>query len=96
MIIGEFSYMLLVLNCGCKHVLKYDGCGLLKSYEYMFCCCRVIGPHTVVVGFHIHVGGEYFCIQLFRVIIQGDYDVQLASRATASEVIWYHTCLETV
>jgi len=29
-------------------------------------------------------------------IIQGDYDVQLASGATTSEVIWYHTCLESV
>jgi len=28
--------------------------------------------------------------------IRGDYDVQLASGAMASEVIWYHTCLESV
>jgi len=24
-VVGEFSYMLLVLNCWCKHVLKYVG-----------------------------------------------------------------------
>jgi len=24
-VVGEFSYMLLVLNCGCKHVFKYVG-----------------------------------------------------------------------
>jgi len=26
----------------------------------MQCCCWVIGPHTVDVGFHIHVGDEYY------------------------------------
>jgi len=26
----------------------------------MHCCCWAIGPHTVDVGFHIHVGDEYF------------------------------------
>jgi len=35
-------------------------CWLLKLYENMHCCSWVIGPHTVDVGFHIHVGDEYF------------------------------------
>jgi len=26
----------------------------------MQCCCWVIGPHTIDVGFHIHVGDEYY------------------------------------
>ena len=26
----------------------------------MHCCCWVLGPHNVDVGFHIHVGGEYY------------------------------------
>ena len=26
----------------------------------MHCCCWVIGPHTVDVGFHIHVGDKYY------------------------------------
>jgi len=26
----------------------------------MHWCCRVIGPHTIDVGFHIHVGDEYY------------------------------------
>jgi len=34
-------------------------CGLMKLYENMHCCCRVLGSHTVDVGFHIHVGDEY-------------------------------------
>jgi len=29
-------------------------------------------------------------------IIRGDYDVQLASGATASEVIWYHMYIGVV
>ena len=35
-VVGEFSYMLLVLNCWCKHVLKYVGVDLLKSHEICF------------------------------------------------------------
>jgi len=35
-VVGEFSYMLLVLNCWCKHVLKYAGVDLLKSHEICF------------------------------------------------------------
>ena len=31
-------------------------------------------------------GGEYFCIQLCGVFMQGDYDVFLASGATTSEM----------
>jgi len=42
-------------------------------YENMLCCCRVIGPHTVDVGFHIHVGDEYYVFNysgwLFGVIM---------------------------
>jgi len=57
-----FSYMILVLSCWCKHVLKYVGVD-----------CWVIGPHTVDVGFHIHVGDEYYVFNyvgwLFGVIM---------------------------
>jgi len=35
-VVGEFSYMLLVLNCWCKHVLEYVGVDLWKSYEIYF------------------------------------------------------------
>jgi len=36
MLLVNFSYMLLVLNCWCKHVLEYVGVDLLKSYEICF------------------------------------------------------------
>ncbi len=49
-------------------------------------CCRVLSSHTIVVGFHLHVGGEYLCIQLCGVFMRGDYDVFVASGATASEM----------
>jgi len=58
-VVGEFSYMLLVLICWCKHVLEYVGVDLWNLYEICF----------VVVGFHLHVGGEYLCIQLCGVIM---------------------------
>jgi len=32
-------------------------------------------------------GGEYFCIQLCRVFMRGDYDVFVASGVTTSEMI---------
>ena len=37
--------------------------------------------HTVVVGFHLHVGVEYLCIHYASC-----YDVFVASGATASEM----------
>ena len=37
--------------------------------------------HTIVVGFHLHVGVEYLCIHY-----AGCYDVFVASEATASEM----------
>ena len=94
-VVGEFSYMLLVLNCLCKHVLKYVGVNcwsvwiyalLLSSHRSTHCWCRI----------SYSCWWRILCIQLFRVIIRGDYDVQLASGVTASEVLWYHTCLESV
>ena len=45
-VVGEFPYMLLVLNCWCKHVLKYVG-GLLKCMkicivvDYVICSCII-------------------------------------------------------
>jgi len=48
----------------------------------MFCCCRVISPHTVVVEFHLQV---WWRILLYS-IVRGDYDVFVASGATASEM----------
>jgi len=62
----------------------------------MFCCCRVLSPHTVVVEIHLHVGGKYFCIQLCRVFMRGDYDVFVASGATASEMNLIPHVLESV
>jgi len=35
-VVDEFSYMLLVWNCWCKHVLEYVGVDLWKSYEICF------------------------------------------------------------
>jgi len=48
----------------------------------MFCCCRVLSPHIVVVGFHLHV---WWRILLYS-IMRGDYDVFVASGATTSEM----------
>ena len=59
----------------------------------MHCCCWVISPHIVDVGFHIHVGNEYYVFNysgwLFGVITM----CLLHHGVTTSEVIWYHTCL---
>ena len=52
----------------------------------MFCCCRVLSSHTVVVGFHLHVGVEYFTYSIMQVVYAGCYDVFVASGATASEM----------
>jgi len=35
-VVGEFSYMLLVLNCWCRHVLEYVGVDLWDSNEICF------------------------------------------------------------
>ena len=51
----------------------------------MFCCCRVLSSHTVVVGFHLHVGVEYLCIH-YAGCYAGCYDVFVASGATAAEM----------
>jgi len=48
----------------------------------MFCCCPVLSSHTVIVGFHLHVWWRIFLYSIMR----GDYDIQLASGATASEM----------
>jgi len=41
--------------------------------------------HTVVVGFHLHVGVEYLCIH-YAGCYAGCYDVFVASGATTSEM----------
>ena len=59
------------MNCWCKHVLDYVDVDLWNSNEICFRCCRVLSSHTVVVGFHLHVGVGYLCIQLCGVFMQG-------------------------
>ena len=79
-VVGEFSYMLLVLDCWCKHVLKYVG---VDCWGYVNICIVV---DCVICSCIITC---WWRILLYS-IIRGDYDVQLASGATASKVIWYH------
>jgi len=82
-VVGELSYMLLVLNCWCKHVMNnvgvdYRSCvNTCIVVDWVICSC-------IITCCRIH------CIQLFGLIIQVVYDVQLASGVTTSEVIWYH------
>ena len=54
-------------------VSMYCWCWLLKLCEHMHCCCWVICSCIITCCCRIR------CIQLFRVIIQGDYDVFVAS-----------------
>ena len=32
-VVGEIFYMLLMVDCWCKHVLEYNWCGLMKLHE---------------------------------------------------------------
>ena len=63
MLLVNFSYMLLVVIVG---VSKYWNmlmwtCGIGMKYVLLLSSpCS----HTVVVGFHLHVGVEYLCIHL--------------------------------
>ena len=54
----------------------YEVCWLLSSPS----------SHIVVVGFHLHVGVEYLCIQLCGVFMRGDYDVFVVSGVTTSKM----------
>jgi len=94
-VVDEFSYMLLCWIVGVSMywnmlawivevVWKYAL--LLLSYRSTHCWCRI----------SYSCWWQILCIQLFGLIIQVVYDVQLASGVTTSEVIWYHTCLESV
>jgi len=69
MLLVNFSYMLLVLNCWCKHVLEYVGVDLLKSYEICFVVVESWVHTQSLSDFISMFGGEYFCIQLCRVIM---------------------------
>jgi len=77
-VVDQFSYMLLVLNCLCKHVLKYVGvdCEVVWKYALLLlghrsthCWCRISYP----------CWWRILCIQLFGLIIQVVYNVFVAS-----------------
>ena len=77
-VVGEFSYILLVLSCWCKHVLKCVSVDcwtcmkyalFLLSHRSTHCWCRISYP----------CWWRILCIQLSGVIILGDYDVFVAS-----------------
>jgi len=83
-VVGEFPYMLLVLNCCCKHVMNNVG---VKCWNCKNMCMVV---DWVICSCIITCCWRILCIQLFRLIIRVVYDVQLASGVTTSELIWYH------
>jgi len=59
---------------------------LFLSHRSTHCWCRISYP----------CWWRILCIQLFGLIIRVVYDVQLTSGVTTSQLIWYHTCLESV
>jgi len=83
-IIFFLSYMLLVLNCWCKHVMNNVGVDCWSCVNI----CMVVD--WVICSCIITCCWQILCIQLFGLIIQVVYDVQLASGVTTSKVIWYH------
>jgi len=82
-IVGVSMYWdMLVWTCGIR--MKYV---LLLSSP---------SSHTVVVGFHLHVGVEYLCIQLCEVFMRGVMMCLLHQGQRPRRWNWYHTHLELV
>jgi len=78
-VFGEFSYMLLVLNCWCKHVLKYMLVWIVKVvWIYALLLLSLRSTHSWC-WISYPCWWQILCIQLFGVIIRGDYDIFVAS-----------------
>jgi len=58
-------------------------CGICMKYVWLL---SSPSSHTVVVGFHLHVGVEYLCIQLCELFMRVVMMCFVASGATASEM----------
>jgi len=68
-VVGEFSYMLLVMTWWCKHVLNYVG----------FDCWSCVNICIVVVESYVNTSIFMLVTNTLYSIIWDDYDVQLAS-----------------
>ena len=84
-VVGEIFYMLLVVNCWCKHVLEYVWCGLVKLHEVCFVVSSS-SSHTVGLVAFISMLVLNTCVFTIRGVYSGCCDVFVASGATASEM----------
>ena len=93
-VVGEFSYMSLVLNFLVK------ACTLIDVENVVNVCIVdwvICSRNTCWVGcLHPYCCWPDTCIHIAIEIIAVDNDVLLASGVTTSKVIWYHTCLESI
>ena len=65
--VGEIFYMLLVVNCWCKHVLEYILCGLVKLHEV---CIVLSSPSSHTVGLVAFI--SMLVLNTYVFIIRGD------------------------